>query len=86
MDYLSRNSGTLALSLSGSTVLDLNLLTQMLAPLKGHPERARRVILELDENQLPETHHLEALIALLGEYSANTVANWDYSTSAGALT
>lgn len=68
LDYLSRSSGTLALSLSGSTVLDLNLLTQMLAPLKGHPERARRVILELDENQLPETLHLEALIALIGEY------------------
>lgn len=68
LDYLSRNSGTLALSLSGSTVLDLKLLTHMLAPLKGYPDRARRVILELDENQLPETHHLEALIALLSEY------------------
>lgn len=66
--YLARHPGKLALSLSGSTVLDMELMTQLLAPLKSQPQLARRLILELDENQLPETHHLETLIQLLSEY------------------
>lgn len=68
LHYLRRHPGKLALSLSGSTVLDHELMAQLLAPLKNQPQLAPRLILELDENQLPDTEHLEALIQLLGEY------------------
>ncbi|KHN49973.1 cyclic di-GMP receptor LapD [Pectobacterium fontis] len=68
LDYLRQHDGNLALSLSGSTVLDLRLLADLLAPLKHQPDVARRLILELDENQLPDIAQLEALIRLLNEH------------------
>ncbi|GLW38644.1 GGDEF domain-containing protein [Pectobacterium carotovorum subsp. carotovorum] len=68
LDYLRRHDGNLALSLSGTTVLNLHLLADLLAPLKHQPDVARRLILELDENQLPDSAQLEALIKLLNEH------------------
>ncbi|GKW14077.1 GGDEF domain-containing protein [Pectobacterium carotovorum subsp. carotovorum] len=68
LDYLRRHDGNLALSLSGTTVLNLHLLADLLAPLKHQPDVARRLILELDENQLPDSTQLEALIKLLNEH------------------
>ncbi|AZP26266.1 cyclic di-GMP receptor LapD [Morganella morganii] len=67
LDYLHHHSGNLALSLSGNTVLDLSLMAQLIAPLKQQPALAKRLILELDENQLPGTTQIEALIKLLNE-------------------
>nr|WP_113867236.1 EAL domain-containing protein [Brenneria salicis]NMN90857.1 diguanylate cyclase (GGDEF)-like protein [Brenneria salicis ATCC 15712 = DSM 30166]RBP61562.1 diguanylate cyclase/phosphodiesterase [Brenneria salicis ATCC 15712 = DSM 30166]RLM30371.1 hypothetical protein BHG07_10870 [Brenneria salicis ATCC 15712 = DSM 30166] len=66
--YLRQYPGNLALSLSGNTVLDLPLMAQLLAPLKHQPALAKRLILELDENHLPDTAQLEALIKLLNEH------------------
>ncbi|MCA6967082.1 cyclic di-GMP receptor LapD [Pectobacterium carotovorum] len=68
LDYLRQHDGNLALSLSGTTVLNLHLLADLLAPLKHQPDVARRLILELDENQLPDSAQLEALIKLLNEH------------------
>ncbi|RUR89814.1 GGDEF domain-containing protein [Pectobacterium versatile] len=68
LDYLRQHDGNLALSLSGTTVLNLHLLADLLAPLKHQPDVARRLILELDENQLPDSTQLEALIKLLNEH------------------
>ncbi|MCH4998744.1 EAL domain-containing protein [Pectobacterium carotovorum] len=68
LDYLRQHDGNLALSLSGTTVLNLHLLADLLAPLKHQPDVARRLILELDENQLPDSVQLEALIKLLNEH------------------
>ncbi|MFP1903579.1 cyclic di-GMP receptor LapD [Lonsdalea quercina] len=66
--YLQRYDGTLALSLSGSTVLDLQLMAEWLAPLKAYPQQAARLILELDENQLPDAQQLDLLVKLLNEF------------------
>ncbi|WP_323641991.1 cyclic di-GMP receptor LapD [Pectobacterium carotovorum] len=68
LDYLRQHDGNLALSLSGTTVLNLHLLADLLTPLKHQPDVARRLILELDENQLPDSAQLEALIKLLNEH------------------
>lgn len=68
LDYLRLHPGNLAFSLSGSTVLDLKLVARLLAPLKQQPALAKRLILELDENQLPDTAQIEALIKLLNEH------------------
>ncbi|MFC3396436.1 cyclic di-GMP receptor LapD [Brenneria rubrifaciens] len=68
LNFLRHYKGNLALSLSGSTVLDLSLTAQLLAPLKQQPTLAKRLILELDENQLPDATQLEALIKLLNEH------------------
>ncbi|MEQ9918073.1 cyclic di-GMP receptor LapD [Pectobacterium aroidearum] len=68
LDYLRQHDGNLALSLSGTTVLNLHLLADLLAPLKHQPDVANRLILELDENQLPDSAKLEALIKLLNEH------------------
>ncbi|PWC22700.1 hypothetical protein DDT52_00015 [Brenneria roseae subsp. roseae] len=68
LDYLRHHPGNLALSLSGNTVLNLSLMAQLIAPLKQQPTLAKRLILELDENQLPDTTQLEALIKLLNEH------------------
>ncbi|MCL2892703.1 cyclic di-GMP receptor LapD [Brenneria tiliae] len=68
LDYLRRHEGTLALSLSCNTVLDLSLMARLLAPLKQQPHLAGRLILELDENQLPDSTQFDALIKLLNEY------------------
>lgn len=68
LDYLRQHDGNLALSLSGTTVLNLHLLADLLSPLKHQPDVARRLILELDENQLPDSTQLEALIKLLNEH------------------
>ncbi|PWC18750.1 cyclic di-GMP receptor LapD [Brenneria corticis] len=68
LDYLRRHEGTLALSLSCNTVLDLSLMARLLAPLKQQPHLAERLILELDENQLPDSTQFDALIKLLNEY------------------
>ncbi|MEE3652727.1 MULTISPECIES: cyclic di-GMP receptor LapD [unclassified Brenneria] len=68
LGYLRRHQGDLALSLSYNTVINLPLMAQLLAPLKQQPQLAKRLILELDENQLPDTAQLEALIKLLNEH------------------
>ncbi|RLM26327.1 hypothetical protein BIY29_05790 [Brenneria alni] len=69
LDYLRQHKGNLALSLSCDTVLNLPLMAQLLAPLKHQPHLATRLILELDENQLPDADRLEALIKLLNEHN-----------------
>ncbi|MBJ7223839.1 MULTISPECIES: cyclic di-GMP receptor LapD [unclassified Brenneria] len=68
LGYLRQHQGALALSLSYNTVINLPLMAQLLAPLKQQPQLAKRLILELDENQLPDTAQLEALIKLLNEH------------------
>lgn len=71
LDYLDSHPGTLALSLSGGTILDLPQLAQSLSPLKHQPQLARRLILDIDEHHLPETERLEALLRLLSEYGCS---------------
>ncbi|WJV52833.1 EAL domain-containing protein [Prodigiosinella aquatilis] len=66
--HLEKHEGTLALSLSGSTVLDLQVMEQLLKPLQSKPALAKRLIMELDENQLPDPAHMESLVKLLNEY------------------
>ncbi|MDX5631059.1 MULTISPECIES: cyclic di-GMP receptor LapD [unclassified Brenneria] len=68
LNYLRQHEGTLALSLSCNTALDLPLMAQSLAPLKNEPHLAKRLILELDENQLPDSVQFDGLIKLLNEY------------------
>ncbi|MFP9230295.1 cyclic di-GMP receptor LapD [Pectobacterium cacticida] len=68
LTYLRQHEGKLALSLSGATVQDLQQLSDLLAPLKSQPEIANRLILELDENQLPESTQLDALVKLLNAH------------------
>ncbi|CAK9886917.1 MAG: Cyclic di-GMP phosphodiesterase CdpA [Candidatus Erwinia impunctatus] len=66
--WLQRHDGTLALSLSAETVLNLSLLNEMLSPLKSLPNIARRLILELDEHRLPDSEHFKKLNDLIGFY------------------
>ncbi|CPR17835.1 EAL domain-containing protein [Brenneria goodwinii] len=68
LNYLRQHEETLALSLSYDTALDLPLMAQLLAPLKNQPHLAKRLIVELDENQLPDSIQFDALIKLLNEY------------------
>ncbi|KAA8995705.1 EAL domain-containing protein [Affinibrenneria salicis] len=68
LKQLQHHDGTLALSLSGSSVLSLATIDNLLQPLKQSPHLAQRLVLELDENQLPEPALLEALIKRLSDY------------------
>lgn len=65
---LKSYSGHLALSLSGSSLTSETTIKQLLNPLKLHPQLARRLILELDENQLPKPEQMEVFVKLLNQH------------------
>ena len=60
--------GYLALSLSGNSLANEASIKQLLSPLKQSPQLANRLILELDENQLPEPEQMEVFIKSLNQY------------------
>ena len=55
------HAAPMALSLSGASLRDPQVLAQLLARLRQHPQLAGRLTLELDEDQLPEQGVLESL-------------------------
>ncbi|MGB7800673.1 cyclic di-GMP receptor LapD [Buttiauxella sp.] len=68
LKQLKSYSGHLALSLSGSSLTNETTIKQLLSPLKLHPQLARRLILELDENQLPKPEQMEVFVKLLNQH------------------
>jgi len=68
LKQLKSYSGHLALSLSGSSLTTETTIKQLLSPLKLHPQLARRLILELDENQLPKPEQMEVFVKLLNQH------------------
>jgi len=59
--YLLKSQDTLALSLSGSTLRDPQALAALYDKLRQHSQLGARLIIELDEDQLPEQDELQAL-------------------------
>ncbi|MEW7312161.1 cyclic di-GMP receptor LapD [Buttiauxella gaviniae] len=68
LKQLKTYSGSLALSLSGHSLANEVTIKQLLTPLKMHPQLASRLILELDENQLPEPEQMEVFVKSLNQY------------------
>ncbi|SDJ03299.1 diguanylate cyclase (GGDEF) domain-containing protein [Pseudomonas flavescens] len=61
LERLHDHEGRLALSLSGITVRDPHALQQVYERLRLHPAASGRLILELDEGQLPGPVELESI-------------------------
>jgi diguanylate cyclase (GGDEF)-like protein len=59
--HLQECAGTVALSLSGSTLRDPQALAGLYEKLRQHAQLGARLIIELDEDQLPEQDALQAL-------------------------
>lgn len=59
--HLLKSQDTLALSLSGSTLRDPQALAAFYDKLRQHSQLGARLIIELDEDQLPEQDELQAL-------------------------
>lgn len=59
--YLAKGGDTLALSLSGSTLRNPQALASLYDKLRQHSHLGSRLIIELDEGQLPEQDELKAL-------------------------
>ena len=68
LKQLKSYSGHLALSLSGSSLTNETTIKQLLSPLKHHPQLARRLILELDENQMPKPELMEVFVKMLNQH------------------
>ncbi|WBM71400.1 EAL domain-containing protein [Buttiauxella sp. WJP83] len=68
LKQLKSYSGQLALSLSGSSLTNETTIKQLLSPLKHHPQLARRLILELDENQMPKPEMMEVFVKMLNQH------------------
>ena len=68
LKQLKSYPGYLALSLSGNSLANEASIKQLLSPLKQSPQLANRLILELDENQLPEPEQMEVFIKSLNHY------------------
>ncbi|RPH27266.1 EAL domain-containing protein [Buttiauxella warmboldiae] len=68
LKQLKSYPGSLALSLSGNSLANEATIRQLLTPLKLNPQLAGRLILELDENQLPEPEQMELFIKSLNQY------------------
>lgn len=65
LKQLKSYPGKLALSLSGSSLSNEATIKQLLNPLKMNPQLAGRLIVELDENQLPEPAQMETFVKIL---------------------
>ena len=61
LTQLDQHTGKVALSLSGSTVRDPAVLQQIYELLRVNPSVTGRLVLELDEGQLPAAAELEAI-------------------------
>ncbi|MWV17889.1 EAL domain-containing protein [Pseudomonas sp. L-22-4S-12] len=59
--HLHERDGTVALSLSGSTLRDPQALAGLYEKLRQHAQLGARLIIELDEDQLPAQDELQAL-------------------------
>lgn len=68
LKQLKSYPGSLALSLSGNSLANESAIKKLLSPLKLKPQLASRLILELDENQLPEPEQMEVFIKSLNQY------------------
>ncbi|HEY3589684.1 MAG TPA: EAL domain-containing protein [Buttiauxella sp.] len=68
LKQLKSYPGSLALSLSGNSLANESAIKKLLNPLKLKPQLASRLILELDENQLPEPEQMEVFIKSLNQY------------------
>jgi diguanylate cyclase (GGDEF)-like protein len=61
LQQMRSHGQTVALSLSGATVSDPQALVRLYGLLQQHADLGPRLTLELDEDQLPESHALETL-------------------------
>lgn len=68
LKQLKSYPGYLALSLSGNSLANEANIKELLSPLKHNPQLASRLIVELDENQLPEPEQMEVFIKSLNQY------------------
>jgi len=59
---MANNTQLLAMSISGESVATDENLNALLLLLKNSPEQARRLTLELDENELPEPERVSQLV------------------------
>lgn len=67
LKQMASHAAPMALSLSGASLRDPQVLAQLLARLRQHSQLAGRLTLELDEDQLPEQGVLESLTQQLRE-------------------
>ena len=67
LKQMASHTAPMALSLSGASLRDPQVLAQLLARLRQYPQLAGRLTLELDEDQLPEQGVLESLTQQLRE-------------------
>ncbi|OAT28754.1 GGDEF/EAL domain protein [Buttiauxella ferragutiae ATCC 51602] len=68
LKQLKSYPGSLALSLSGHSLANEATIKQLLNPLKVNSALANRLILELDENQLPEPAQMELFVKSLNQF------------------
>lgn len=68
LDQLKTAPGELALSISDSSVASAAAIADLLNPLRCSPKLASKLILELDENQLPGPHQMAALAKAVGQH------------------
>ncbi len=65
LQELAKSPRPLALSISGASVADDQSLNALLQPLKGVPQLAAWLTLELDENELPDVERVNVLVSRL---------------------
>ncbi|WP_241176789.1 cyclic di-GMP receptor LapD [Citrobacter portucalensis] len=68
LNQLKTAPGKLALSISGSSVASATAIADLLNPLRYSPKLASKLILELDENQLPGPHQMAAFVKAVGQH------------------
>lgn len=64
---MGNTGGTLSLSICGKSVADDEALEALLQPLKQEPALAARLVLELDENELPDAERMSVVVRRLKE-------------------
>jgi EAL domain-containing protein (putative c-di-GMP-specific phosphodiesterase class I)/GGDEF domain-containing protein len=68
LNQLKIAPGKLALSISGGSVTSARAISDLLNPLKYAPKLAGRLILELDENQLPGPNQMAMFVKAVSQY------------------
>lgn len=68
LQTLKQRSGFLALSISGSSLVSPQAIAELTGQLKQHPQLAKRLIIELDENQLPTAEQIALFVKAMNQY------------------
>lgn len=71
LEQLKHHDSMLALTISGSSLIKTQTMHDLLSPLKQVPQLARRLILELEEHQLPEPEQIAQFVKATGQYGCH---------------